>query len=575
MPKAVQLPSPSGIRKEQQLQFNGYAHTVSCSEGQIWDMENISGAAWPYLRPIRNRLTYNTACGNGLFAHDELGWIDGTELWYDGHLAGYVENSRKTVAVMGNRVVIWPDKVVLNVSYKRLGIYSSLSALKSAVSNPKEFDAYGVGSAVPYEIYVWNGTDWISNGKEVEPLENREKVSSVTFKSGTYKNVPADANTIELTVQASSLGFKEGDGVTISGCTKHPENNKTAIIREIDGKQLRFYENAFKLDGSEGLTAYKEPGTITFSRTVPDMDVICAVNNRLWGAKDDTIYASKLGDPTNFNVFDGLTSDSWFQSTGTAGEFTGCIAYLGYPMFFKENLIFKIYGANAENFQFSQSATMGVKRGANRSLAIAGEVLYYLSPNGLVAYTGGIPESVAAPFGEVKYRTAVNGSDGRRLYASMERVDGTKELFCLDTETGLLTKEDDLNVWSWCCHHGVLYGLQESGQTMIVNDDTAANCPDSMVEFGDFYAQSMNRKGVSKLQMRVVIPEGSELAIYIQYDSDGVWRPVRRLTNTVKNSFEYPVRVKRCDHFRIKLEGVGYWELQAMAKEFYVGSGVH
>lgn len=572
--EAVMMPSPSGIRKATQVQFNGYMHTASCSEGQIWDEQNISGRAFPYLRPIRERTIFGYPCDNALFAHDSMGWVNGTELWYDGHLVGYVEDSRKQIAVMGNRIVIWPDKVVLNASYKRLGTYSTLTALQAAVTNPKEFDAYGVGTGVPYEIYVWNGREWVSNGEELESLECTASFSGVTFKNGTYKGVNADCNTMEFSVNVENLGFKEGDAVAIRGCTKHPENNKTAIIREIEGKQLRFYEFAFVLDGEEGNTEYKETGAITLSREVPDLDMILAVDNRLWGAKDDTIYASKLGDPANWNVFDGLTTDSWFQETGTAGEFTGCIAYLGYPIFFKENHIFKLYGKNAENFQPSKSATMGVKRGAGKSLAIAGEVLYYLSPNGLCAYSGGVPESVAAPFGEVRYKTSVTGSDGQRLYLSMERVSGETELFCLDTATGLLCKEDDLDVAMWCTYESVLYGLLESGNAVAVNLDQGT-AMDSAVEFGDFYEQSMDRKTASRLQMRITLEENARLRVLIQYDSNGEWRTVKTLTTTKKMSFSYPVRIRRCDHYRIRLEGTGYWELQSMAREYAVGSGVH
>lgn len=571
--EAVKMPVGSGNRKVQQVQFNGYMHTPSCSEGQIWDETNISGRAFPFLRPIRQRRMFERACTNGLFAHDALGWVNGQELWYDGHLVGYVEDSEKQIAVMGNRIVIWPDKVVLNASYKRLGTYSSLSALQNAVKNPKEFDAYGVGSGVPYEIYVWNGSQWVSNGKELESLEKKASFSTVTFKNGTYKDVNADANTMEFTVNVESLGFKEGDAVAIRGCTKHPENNKTAIIREIEGKQLRFYEYAFKLDGDNGTTAYTETGAITISREVPEMDMILAVDNRLWGAKDDTIYASKLGDPSNWNVFDGLTTDSWFQETGTAGEFTGCVAYLGYPIFFKEHHIFKIYGKNAENFQPSKSATMGVKRGAGKSLAIAGEVLYYLSDNGLCAYSGGMPESAAVPFGAVKYQNAVSGSDGKRLYLSMERDDGETELFCLDTETGLLCKEDDLKVEQWCSFGGTLYGRQENGAAVIVNEDYGV-AKDAMVEFGDFYEQSLDRKTAKRLQMRVMLEEGASLQVLIQYDSEGQWRPVKSMTATKKMSFQFPVRIRRCDHYRIKLEGTGYWEVQSMARVYSVGSGV-
>lgn len=572
--EAVMMHSGSGKRKMTQVQFNGYMHTVSCSEGQIWDETNISGRAWPYLRPVRERASFGKTCTHALFAHDELGWVHGTELWYDNHLVGYVADSRKQIAVMGNRIVIWPDKVVLNASYKRLGTYATLDALKAAVTSPKEFDAYGVGSGVPYEIYVWNGTEWVSNGKELEPMEVSASFSSVTFKNGTYKDVEADCNTMEFSVNVENLGFKEGDAVAIRGCTKHPENNKTAIIREIEGKQLRFYENAFVLDGDEGNTEYKETGTITLSREVPEMDMIMALDNRLWGARDDTIYASKLGDPMNWNVFDGLTTDSWFQETGTAGEFTGCIPFLGYPIFFKENHIFKIYGKNAENFQPSKSATMGVKRGAGRSLAVAGEVLYYLSPNGLCAYSGGVPENIAAPFGEVTYKTAVNGSDGQRLYMSMERADGQTELFCLDTATGLLSKEDDLDAAAWCSHNGTLYALLETGNAKIVNQDSG-NAMDSMVEFGDFYEQTMDRKTANRLQMRLMIKEGAELKVLIKYDSEEDWRHVKTFAATKKMSFSYPVRIRRCDHYRIRLEGKGYWELLSMAREYLVGSGVN
>lgn len=571
--KLKMMPYSNGSRKTAQVQFNGYCHTASCSEGQIWDEGNISGRAFPYIRPVRERATWDKNCDNAIFAHDALGWVNGTELWYDDHLAGYVTNSPKTVAVMGNRIVIFPDKVVLNVSYKRLGTYGSLAALKAAQTAPKEFDAYGVGAGVPYEIYVWNGKEWVSNGKEVEPMEVSRSFTGVKFKSGTYKGVEADGNTLEFAVDVEDLGFKEGDGVHISGCTTHPENNKTPIIREIEGKQMRFYENCFMLDGDDGLTDYTEPGTITISRTVPDMDMVCAVDNRLWGAKDDTIYASKLGDPMNFYCMDGLTDDSWTQETGTPGVFTGCCSYLGYPMFFKEGHIFKIYGKNAENFQPSKSATMGVKQGARDSLAVAGEVLYYLSPNGLVAYTGGIPESVAAPFGEVRYKTAVNGSDGRRLYMSMERVGGEKELFCLDTDTGLLCREDDLDIARWCCHSGVLYGMTEAG-AVIVNGDEGA-CRDSFVEFGDFLESSLDRKTITRLQLRVELEEGAELKVLIQYDSNGVWKRAKILTATKRHSFYFPVPIKRCDHYRIRLEGKGYWELQSMAREYYTGSGVH
>ena len=156
----------------------------------------------------------------------------------------------------------------------------------------------------------------------------------------------------------------------------------------------------------------------------------------------------------------------------------------------------------------------------------------------------------------------------------MVREDGETELFCLDTESGVLHKEDDLDVYQFCRFGGMLYGLLTEGNAVEVNQDEG-NSPNSWVEFGDFMEGTMDRKGVSRLQMRVVLEKDAEMTIFIQYDSEGTWRRVKHLTATKKQSFSYPVLVRRCDHYRIRIEGKGYWELHSMAREFYVGSGVH
>ena len=47
-----------------------------------------------------------------------------------------------------------------------LGYYASETALRDAVSGPSVGDAYGVGEAAPYDIYVFDGVtmDWVNNG---------------------------------------------------------------------------------------------------------------------------------------------------------------------------------------------------------------------------------------------------------------------------------------------------------------------------------------------------------------------------------------------------------------------------
>lgn len=47
------------------------------------------------------------------------------------------------------------------------GYFVSLSALESAVLSPQDGDAYGVGAAAPYDIYVWDAVhaEWVNNGQ--------------------------------------------------------------------------------------------------------------------------------------------------------------------------------------------------------------------------------------------------------------------------------------------------------------------------------------------------------------------------------------------------------------------------
>jgi len=513
-----------GIRKHQTVRFGGYDHNKGSGDGTIWDMKNMTSDLYPLLASRSPRYLIRTlGQPGGVFAHDGLFWIDGDGFYADGVRKGTVTVGEKVMAALGPSVIIFPDKKYYNT----------------------EMDTFG-------------------------SLEASVEAVSVTIKNGTYAGEDAEANTISASVSWADH-FREGDAVTITGAVKHPSNNKTAIIREIDGGELRFYENVFEI--SEG----GDTETLTLKREVPDMDFICSNENRLWGCKGDTIYASKLGDATNFNVFDGVATDSYAVDVGSAGDFTACVSYLGYPIFFKEDGIYKVYGSKPSNFQVMGSATLGVETGSHKSLAVAGEILFYLSRAGIVSYSGGIPQIISRAFGTDRYRNAVGGSDGVKYYASLSGADGAQALFVYDTRYNLWHKEDVLRAsgFAWS---GELYFVDADTGEMWMNGNPRA-VPDgavkegtieSIVEFGDFVEGDPNRKGTGKLQLRGEL-EGT-LKIEMQFDSDGIWRLVSTLTASVKRSWYLPIIPRRSDHFRIRLTGAGTWNLSSLVRESYSGS---
>ena len=323
------LPYQDGIRKARTEVFGGYDHNLGAGDGSIWDEGNMTSDYYPVMGTrVPRYAVQSVTAPYGLYALDGLWWVDGGTLYHDGTVICSVSEGEKQFAAMGKRLLIWPDKIVVD-----------------AGANPITYKSLGTSVTA---------------------------VCSIT--DGTYAGEPAEGNSINSAGRDWSLSFKEGDAVTITG-SSHPENNKTAIIREIDGEHLRFYENTFENELSV---------TLTLKREIPNLDFICVNENRCWGCKGDTIYASKLGDPTNWNVFDGISTDSYAVDAGSDGDFTGCCSYLGYPVFFKEEHIYKVYGSRPSNFQLMGSATMGVKAGSHKTLAIAGETLYYLSRSGIV-----------------------------------------------------------------------------------------------------------------------------------------------------------------------------------------------
>lgn len=511
------------IKRVVQTVFKGYNHNLYAGDGEIYDMTNMSSIHYPLLssRPPR-RLFTTLVKPNGIFGRDKLCWVDGTAFYYDSVLKGNVTDTKKTFAAIGPHIVILPDKKYYNTATDTFG---SLEA---------------------------------------------SRTGAVTFQDGTLFGESAEANTIHAADVSWSNYFKTGDAVTISGCVTLTDNNKTPIIREIEGEYLRFYENIF-VNGSEA--------AVTIARVVPDMDYICENENRLWGGRGDTIYASKLGDIFNWNVFDGISTDSYSVDVGGAGDITGIVSYLGYPVIFKPDSIFKVYGSKPENYQVTPSARQGVAEGSGASFAVAGETLFYLTRSGIVAYSGGLPSPVSEAFGERRYKNAVGGSDGLKYYVSMQDEADAWHLFVYDTQNGLWHREDATQAVGFAYAGSNLYCLAADGKLWMLGN--IADVPEGSsveasvqwsAEFGGFTESEPDKKGVSKIRLRVELDEGSTMSALMKFDNDTDWTPVKTITAAEKQSYSISVIPRRADHYRVKLTGRGGGRVYSMAREFYSGS---
>lgn len=437
--------------------------------------------------------------------------------------------------------------------------------------------------------------------KPADPVEGNVHKMALSFSNADVafmdqmesQTIVAVSNTLRSSnIYWPNTKLKVGDAITITGSAK---NDGTYIIREIAGTDLRFDENVFENwpEQTQGQPLATE--TVAIEREIPDMDGIFVHENRLWGYKGNTIYASKLGDPTNFNVYDLLADDSWTWTMDGSGQIQGAIVYQGYPMFFKEDKVVRIYGDRPSQFRAMDVTAMGIRKGCGDSLAIAGDTLYYVSRNGLTYYSGGYSQNAHDPFGELVFSKAIAGSDGRRYFLSA--WDGTRwHLFVYDTVWNSWFQEDNKRVQQFACDQGNMYLLAEHYDSMyLFLDGHAVDIPayatieepvESEVLFNDFTGNywtagrgygNPSRKGTSKLQLRVTLEMGAELEAWIIFDDDEA-NPIlagKKMVTDHKESFYLPIIPRRSDHYKIRLVGRGDWTLNSLVREEYSGSDIH
>lgn len=532
--------------------FGGYDHRPGAGDGTIYDCLNMSADKYPLLttRPRRSQYDY-AATPNGMLVRDGLCWVDGEMLKVNGQKVAQVTDGRKVLCQIQDKLCIWPDKVIYD---RTAGVLKPMEA-------------------------SWTG--------------------QAAFGDGTYVGEPALANTIRAEGNLTEL-FRAGDGVTVAvgdNTTLNPIEGPY-IIRELEydaetqRTELRFYEETWRKfvtessnDSDGEMNSFPGVGIktdITIRRNAPDLDLVFEHHNRLWGAKGSTVYACALGDPSNWQTFDRLSTDAYELVIGSPGEITGGCAYGGRPVFFKERSIVKIYGDGPTSWQTSEIQSLGVEAGSGKSLAVAGDVLFYKSTEGVMAYSGGYPRSAAEVFGGVRYRNATAGSDGVRYYVAMARAeDGGQEVFCYDTRYGLWHRESGKAIvdWGW---DGELYAMEDTGILWRMGSARPGSEPDSedemvsFAEFSDWTDGTLRRKGPGKLLLRLEADAGVGLTIKVRYDG-GEWLTVRQIHGSVKKQqFELPVQLRRCDHYSLRIEGAaegyGGWTLHALTWERYTGS---
>ena len=566
--------------------FKGYNHSLRIGPGEFYEMENMTSDDYPVLsaRARRGILSQSVASCRGMY------YVPGTGLFYttladgktwldlmkpDGTTVNIsvVNSNDKKFALMGDTMVLAPDMKAVDI--KTLQAYSLDEVW--TVSNGSVKVSYCDAEGRDYDIHPANVRS-TSVGSPTDGLLWLDISGVPTLKQydlGTLQWVTIENARLKI----DGLGehnFYPGDGVEISGF----DSSQSNLPSVLNGSFVVEYagHGCIVINGTLAHCSYTQDCTvnpITIRRAAPRLDFIVESGNRLWGCAGDKneIYACKLGDHKNWNCFQGLSTDSWVGSVGTPGKFTGAAVQNGCPVFYKENCKHKVWPSATGAHQITVIDCYGVEEGSSDSVAVLDGTVFYKSPHGICADDGGGVTKIGEQLGDVYYAYACGEIFNGKYYLAMFDRKYKSHLFVYDIARRMWHLENGPHERRMAAGNGSLYSISSDTLFDLTGKTGTPEGPVSwMVQTGDLGLESPEQKYISRLTLRLSLEPGATLEVYAQYDREQRWVRLGQVCGTDLRSFSLPVRPRRCDQLRLKLQGTGMCKVYSITKTLEKGS---
>lgn len=618
LPRAL---SKIDFYKSKTVAFGGIDKRAGAPEGSLEEAVNMRADAYPSLasrRPLgvlcsfAGRRVYGFGFSEKPYYVAENGEGE-VFFYYDGEPYFEVSATEKSFAVINGLICIFPDKKYFSETAMRAKNasepYESLEALHEATksgSNLSAGDIYLAGNVVytynpaglwrdnltsesdlketPYSYLaqsLWNYVSqrWGELGLSAFIGMRENGMVKVNDTDGLYDTV------IDFDAGESLYGLKIGDPVELKVRYRTTSSPYSSVYRTYNTAlysvtvKKGYYAYTFSgadispyLDdeGNPSETGKLARYSVEVIKRIPDFDTVFVHDNRLWGAEGEYIHASAPGDPTLFLSYSMSAASPWSLAVMSKGRFTAGCSFLGYPTFFKEDMILRIAGSYPEEYTTYETAdVLGVKAGEGKSLAASSGELYYTSREGVARYRGSYPEIVSEPLGMTDFSDTAAGAMRGILYFS-----AGGRLYAYDTKKKIWMGTYPSAFSCFFDSEGVLYALaEESNAVMALNGD--GTLP---IEQGEviseavtlpFYSDTLDKKGAGHVSVLLDMEEGAWAELYISYDG-GEFKKICRIKK--KGTVRIPIALRRCGQYRIKIKGTGIYELKALEIKQYDGS---
>lgn len=576
--------------------FRGINYNVRIGAGEFSAMKNMTADNYPLLSPRHQRAvsadipkTYGTLQAAIHTGRRGIMYVQGNRLFRLGNLGPLqmeLNDKPKQFVFMGTYMIILPDMKYVNLEMS--GDYGNIGHRLEVVSGEltielcnSEGEAYDATPRSVAPSPATNGMLWLDNSLGTQAVLKQYDANSASWVvvQNTYVSIS------NLPEGTDGEFFSKGDGITISGLASGAGHlNGNAVIHKCSAGRIvitGMLANTVK----HSCTTAKP---VVIERKIPEMDFVVEAGNRLWGCRYglsedglstiNELYASKLGDFRNWNCFEGISTDSWVASVGSRGPFTGAANLGGYPVFYKGDIRYKIWPSANGAHQVTSVDCQGVQEGCSGSVATVPGGVIYKTEKGFAFDDGSMPVNIGQCFAGMRFLNASADASQEQYFVSMEDEQQQWHFYVYDIKRKLWHRQDEFHASSICSMAGMVYATEAGANRIwIMNPRSSWNggLEDQVSWFavtGDLGLEIPEQKYISRLTLRLSLDPGATLEVYAQYDRENTWVRLGQVYGTDLRSFSLPVRPRRCDQLRLKLQGTGMCKIYSITKTLEKGS---
>ena len=582
--------------------FGGINTQENSSLGQLLISENISSQNYPFLSARKKRTIVaqtdkiiNSVWGYGgimYTSHSEDGkkiFLNFGEKEYE--FTTYSSSNdftlKRKFACVKDAILIIPDNVIFDTSKKTFKKASFEKTQTPDTAKAKFKTETGGASNTDVSLCEYVGRIY-DNKISARQISYTYAGNSRVFYFASFPDELKEGDVVEIKMSAYATSYESatqyqecmlklaaGTTAKIKSITK--VSHTTPSGKVTDNTELVFEDGTFDTSGC-GTIFIKN---ITVTRKLPNLKHICSFQNRVWGISGKSVYASKLGDASEWNDFTideygTLPYASFNAEASTEGDFTAIVPFGNYIYAFKENSINKIYGDSPDEYKFNTSLCQGVKTGSGESMCIGDGSLIYPSNDGIYRYYSDYPRKISDDAGDLG--EVLSGASTERYCYFLCRKEDRLCLWVYDIRYGIwhmeTASEKSLMLFSY---KNKVY-LASQTQILCLTDDSLSGKNEKMVNWKfrmRIDDKFFNKKGYGKLMVRYSLSKNASFTVRAFYDDGGRGAICGACYDEAESSLAtISLPIKRCNWFELEFSGFGDFVLKGIKLKFYRGSEI-